>query len=51
VTRTRGQAAYETYCEAVGGVRANGEPCCTWEELPERIQLAWEAVGALHENG
>lgn len=42
------QRAYETYCEAVGGVAFNGDPLPTWEQQrardDQKIPDAWVAV-------
>jgi len=36
-----GQMTFEAYGRAVGGVNFQGEPIPSWDELPEKIQLAW----------
>lgn len=35
---------YERYCDASGGLNFRGEPCPSWETLPEKIQENWQAV-------
>lgn len=44
-----GKIAYETYCEAVGGVSVHGEKLWTWVEMCERnvkVAQAWRLVAA-----
>lgn len=51
-----GQIAYDAYRNHAGGVSlVSGDPLPGWDELPERIQAAWEAaadsIRALASNG
>lgn len=39
-----GKAGYETYGDFVGWVAHTGKPMPRWDELPEQIQLAWQAA-------
>lgn len=32
---------------ATAGLNYRGEPCPTWEELPENVRAKWEAVAAI----
>ena len=45
MTREIGKANYETYREMVGGVTWNGDNMKEFEEIPERLQNAWEFAG------
>ena len=40
--RTKGQRAYDAYCEYVGGIAVNGDILPCWEDLPEAVQKGWE---------
>lgn len=41
---TYGQIAYEAYADSTGGKTFDGRDMPKWEQLPERIQLAWSAA-------
>lgn len=44
-----GMVAYETYCEAVGGVSVHGEKLWTWAEMCVRnpkVAQAWRLAAA-----
>ena len=38
------QTAYEGYAGFTGGMTFDGRPMPEWEQLPERIRLAWAAA-------
>lgn len=38
------KAAYEAYAESTGGRTFDGRPMPTWNELPDRIRIAWGAA-------
>lgn len=47
-TRELAQAAYAAYGDSTGHTNYQGHPMPDWEELTDRIQLAWiEAAGAV----
>lgn len=47
----RGKLAYENYSFAVGGKAFNGDILPEWDDLIERIQLAWAiSAKAVAEN-
>jgi len=45
MSQTKGRTAYEIYGDAVDWRNFMGEPMPMYEELPEKIMQAWEAVG------
>ena len=42
--KSKGQIAYEAYCDAVKWVSVRGEVLPDWECQALKIQLAWEAA-------
>lgn len=44
--QTKGKTAYEIYANAVDWKNYLGNQMPMYEELPEKIMEAWEAVGA-----
>ncbi len=39
-----GQVGYQAYAESTGGKTFDGRDMPSWEELPGRIQAAWDAA-------
>lgn len=37
-------SAYRAYAASTGGKNYRGEPMPAWDELPQAIQVAWEAA-------
>lgn len=42
--KSKGQIAYEAYCEKRNGIAFNGTPLPPWGDQQEPLKVAWEAA-------